>query len=868
MRLLQLVIGDGQMLDLHPNVSVVTGLGEVEHASLVEAVVRLARAEATEGTGLLEAHGILFDLDPALLGVLEPRSNELDPVVRPGHLPSHVASNETRALRANEHRLSELLGSITDLMERRATMHDAVEAAEAAVEALRAQRRDAESGIRTRQQRLDELTSQQATLDARRLRIDAERAEISPQLASARSDRAAVEDRTAAVRAAAEDATALRVSVEEELALLDPISRHDAQIELDQARARLAAVEAEVEAERVEDAERERERAMAEAQAASTARHDPQEEPAAVRLERLDQRVQELEQLLLVLTPVRRGAVEKARAQLAGGDGISLVSSPEANRMADELDRVGARLAEFEPGPGASTREVSPAEARARLDEARQSLLDAEGALRTPDLDPDLVARLEAVHAELVDALERSGARFWRGAKRATPIDELRETEADLLDQLGFASYSTYLMGYPIARADPQLAEALRVARAELAEAEQTWRVLEQETEAALAHAALLDERRRLLEAARQLLGQVASDGSPQAALRNLMVPAVPAQESARVLHDLLEVVGLDLGDEDLEPEDLLLIADAWLDEVDQVDDRRVSAMDELAALQLERAELVAAAELEAVEATVAAAPNPERPGEQDREGRRLARVAEATQALSDAEQRAAGAEATAARRGVLLDDLAAAQDMERSAIEQAADAAREMAAAEATEAPLVARLAELEAEWERCGDELADIQAGLDALREPAVDPGALDAELAMAEAMARDASEAIDVVQASLASMEAERDALTTENERLRSVIATEAPADATPASELEWYLLARLASQRSVSMGGSAPLLLDDALRGLDAQDVGFLLSRLERMTDAVQLIVVSDDPVVLSWATNAGIERAAIVSLQPC
>ena len=64
---------------------------------------------------------------------------------------------------------------------------------------------------------------------------------------------------------------------------------------------------------------------------------------------------------------------------------------------------------------------------------------------------------------------------------------------------------------------------------------------------------------------------------------------------------------------------------------------------------------------------------------------------------------------------------------------------------------------------------------------------------------------------------------------------------------AEEIEWYLLARLAAQRAVCLGGSLPLLLDGALAGLDEDQLGHVLGRLERMADAVQVIVVSDDPL---------------------
>lgn len=78
---------------------------------------------------------------------------------------------------------------------------------------------------------------------------------------------------------------------------------------------------------------------------------------------------------------------------------------------------------------------------------------------------------------------------------------------------------------------------------------------------------------------------------------------------------------------------------------------------------------------------------------------------------------------------------------------------------------------------------------------------------------------------------------------------------------------YLLARLAALRSVAYSGSVPLLVDDALRELDADDVGPVLDRLDRMADAVQVIYVGDDPRVVQWAERVGFERAAVVEAPP-
>ncbi len=78
------------------------------------------------------------------------------------------------------------------------------------------------------------------------------------------------------------------------------------------------------------------------------------------------------------------------------------------------------------------------------------------------------------------------------------------------------------------------------------------------------------------------------------------------------------------------------------------------------------------------------------------------------------------------------------------------------------------------------------------------------------------------------------------------------------------IEFYLLARLAAQRPMSFSGSVPLVIDDALAGLDVVVVRSLLDKLERMSEAVQIIYLSDDPEVADWVASVGIQRAAVVA----
>jgi len=79
-------------------------------------------------------------------------------------------------------------------------------------------------------------------------------------------------------------------------------------------------------------------------------------------------------------------------------------------------------------------------------------------------------------------------------------------------------------------------------------------------------------------------------------------------------------------------------------------------------------------------------------------------------------------------------------------------------------------------------------------------------------------------------------------------------------------EWYVLARLAALRRISIAGSAPILIDDAFADLDPEDAVRLVARIGGMADAVQVMIMSDDADIATWAKSAGSERAGIVSAE--
>ena len=92
-------------------------------------------------------------------------------------------------------------------------------------------------------------------------------------------------------------------------------------------------------------------------------------------------------------------------------------------------------------------------------------------------------------------------------------------------------------------------------------------------------------------------------------------------------------------------------------------------------------------------------------------------------------------------------------------------------------------------------------------------------------------------------------------------------EAVDESSLAEEIEWYLLARLAAQRSVCLGGSLPLLLDDALGG-PRRGPARPCPRPPRADGRRGAGHRGHRrPVAASWALLAGQDRAAVVRPQP-
>ncbi|MGK2949823.1 MAG: hypothetical protein ACSLFP_14730 [Acidimicrobiales bacterium] len=832
MRLLSLSVA-GEEVALHPLVSVVPPSGRSAEA-IRSAVAGLARAEALGDGGLLEAHGVRFDLRSDLLAMLDIDGSIL-PIVERGDVPSRPDSPEQEALREAEQALRSAADADAGLGQQLAQAEEAVRVATMALDDARRTAAEAQASATRRIEALDELAGAVDRITERRRQVGEELESARAELRSAEHRRQALEGSHADVRDRRAEATRRREELAAELAEVEEQLVGDAEAAVEEATEAVRAVEAEVAAERAAEAER------AERSAA-----DPPEE----RLAAVDARLEDLDREMAALTEIDRAAVHRALGRLTGDESVAMVPDPRAEALAQELAALQA-VVEVEVG---SVRPlVDPVRARAHLDEARQALLEAEQALRNPDLDPVQVAQLEEVHADLLDALDKADSRFG-GARAQRRVAELRARESELLDELGFATYSDHMMGASSRPVDPALRDALTAARADLADAEATWRRVSDQTDQELARAEALDRRRTLLDRAEGLLGSAVGAQDAVAALRSHRVPSLAPETARADLAEALEGSGVSLEGAVPHEDDLVVLAEGLLEEAALADERRSALEAEQRALVDERREL---------QALLARA---EGQGDEDSRHQRdwTARLELAQAALADARGQAQAQAEAQARRPALLHDLDDATEVEVDAVAAAAEADGDVAAAAAAEELLRSRVVRLDEEQ---GDLEVEEREANERMRALSADGDAAIAQLAAA---VDECSRALAEATAARDTCQEERDAgsevlaaATSELDRRREAVAAEGDAT-TGADEVEWYLLARLAGQRAVSLAGGLPLVIDGALRGLDRGAVRHILDRLARMAETVQIIVVSDDPAVEEWAAEVGVERAAVVA----
>jgi uncharacterized protein YhaN len=436
-------------------------------------------------------------------------------------------------------------------------------------------------------------------------------------------------------------------------------------------------------------------------------------------------------------------------------------------------------------------------ELTARRDAAYDAFVVAEQALRTPELDQSIVGHLEQLHDQIFE-LDTKMSRLSASRNRRRLL-ELKAEEDELLERLGYDTWSNYVMG--VSNAD---AEAERMRRYEVAKA--TYDFAEDElAKAAMGPREDVDvevlARRRdaLLDRAHALLGTLPAD--PVVALRAMLVPVPregdPLAREVDNLVQLLRQVGADVSADD--PISVQRAGTRWLEEAEasryyvteiEADHGRIASEvadleAKLATLDRARSAGIETPELASMRAALAEAEN------------RLARHEQAVGRLASLEEQAGDLRSRA-------QEIAAA----------ATTADERFQRAESQLGMVRQKVAEIEQEVAAASERRRAEQR-----------PGSADVRAARRDREDREARE---------------RDR-----------------------GSIEWTVLARMARQRSSSFVGSIPIVLDDAFVNWSYEDLGEVLERIRRMSDVIQVILLTDDVDIARWARDLGRDRAVVV-----
>jgi hypothetical protein len=487
MRLLQLSLNPDEHapLELHPMLTVVHGLAERDRQRLIRATVAVAQGTDPECGGLLEAHGVVLDLDSAALHLLD-MGADVDPLVRRTDLPGAVRS---------------------------------------AAEAVAEDERGADRA---------------ATLVA-----------TMPRGLNADLDRARKRQRDAA-----QSLEVLRASADQAARDLDAAGRHvrHAAEELDAALSRAAAP------------------------LGPEHRTGPAgQEVTALEadLERISEGIGELQGLDTRPLAALLDAIENPGP-------AEMVPSPRAQELADRIGALQVQIAAVEERMEGQGR--GPRSARARLDAAKAAVASAERALQRPEITADDERALRDAHEVVLDAERKaSGLRARSGQRK---LAEALSRQQDILDRVGYPTWSAYIMGASLMGNDPDAERHLVEARMEQEAADEAWAETVSMLEADEEHHALVDELQRVeVEAVGALLERglpvPAERHELELGLRDLREPKhdVAPEQLVEALAFHLESIGYPLGEAATDAEHVRRVAGAFLAEAEGI----AARIDELA---------------------------------------------------------------------------------------------------------------------------------------------------------------------------------------------------------------------------------------------------------------------------------------------
>lgn len=840
--------GDRAAIELHGQVTVVRGLDPLRRAWFIDVLGQLAADQDPSAEGSVAAHGIVFPLDRTSLALLD-LDRSVPSVVRAEDLPGHdprvakaIADRDRALIRRRE-----LTQQIT---EQREALGAAVAERTAATEELEALRRgdgparEAQAAADAARARLDaELTSasdeRARHLEALNQAVLARDVASEARVASAERLERARERRRAAMAKATEAAAALEQA--------RPLVADDPTDLLIARRAELASAEA----------------------AAAEADPDQDSSPVSRRLADLERRRVELVRLQEAVGDAAGGPVRAALDQLQGA-GTEAAPVVAALALADTWRDLHQQLAALDTG--VSGEEYA---AEQRVAEARQSVIEAEVDYNQPVLTPEQITKVEAAHALVLEAQDRTEGRFG-GSRLRKKLEDARAEERRVLERLGFSTYADYMMSSSSRGVGPANRSTLETARARLKMAEESLASLPGAADRARRRTELLQRRDAVAPRVAALLGHEPTGPETEDELRSLRESVAPNEAAMADLATELTAVGVVVTGPPYDHDDLVLLARFYLSEQETADERRneiehaIGALDhaviavrdardrgqqDLPALDPlpELAEPIADP---AVEGDAAQAVTLREARWADVEAARAA-VADAEASVAQHRQASAalsGLEADLARSGIEEEQAAAAVAEAEAEVALANGTSFDDAVSAASEAEsALARSTAREDAARRAVDEFS-AEAGIEAMVQAA------EARVANGEHLVTTAAAAEQTTAGHLAEVDAAFAAATASEEE---ALAEAASIDRTKlVDDIDWALMSRLAAIRSVGLAGSVPLVLDDPFTVLDDDELSNVLDRVARLADAVQVVLVTDREAAVAWAAQAGSDKALV------
>ena len=549
--------GDRRAIELHGQVTVVRGLDPLRRSWLIDVLGRLSSGQDLDASGTVAAHGIVFPLDRTSLALLD-LEQPVPSVVRAQDLPGHdprvaqaVADRDRALIRRRE-----LTQQIT---QQREALGAAVAERAAATEELEALRRG-DGAVR----------EAQATADAARARLEAEHA-------------SAAEERIRNREALNQAVLALDVAGEARAASAERLERARERRRAAMAKATEAAAALEQARPLVADdptdllIARRSELASAEA-AAGEADPDQDSSPVSRTLADLERRRVELVRLQEAVGDQGSSAISTALDRLLGA-GTEAPPVVAALALADTWRDLHQQLSALDTG--ISGEEYA---AEQRVAEARQAVIEAEVEYNQPVLTPEQITKVEAAHALVLEAQDRTEGRFG-GSRLRKKLEDARAEERRVLERLGFSTYADYMMSSSSRGVGPANRSSLETARTKLKLAEESLASLPGAADRARRRTELLQRRDAVAPRVAALIGHEPTGPESEDELRALRESQAPNEAAMGELAGELTAAGVAVVGPPYDRDDLVLLARFYLSEQDAAVGRRTEISQALTAL-------------------------------------------------------------------------------------------------------------------------------------------------------------------------------------------------------------------------------------------------------------------------------------------